>query len=116
MIESFFLCSRPSLGLDSRPMEGNEIKAARPAPPRPSPSISHRPAPTEVPPLPTAHPTHFNGAPPPIPPMPGRKPRAPGPAPPPRVDLGESAEDGLTSSSELKSSNGVVNKEAAKIG
>ena len=97
-------------------MEGNEIKAARPAPPRPSPSIPHRPAPTEVPPLPTAHPTHFNGAPPPIPPISGRKPRAPGPAPPPRVDLGESAEDGLTLSSKQKSSNGVINKEAAKIG
>jgi len=97
-------------------MEGNEIKAARPAPPRPSPSIPHRPAPTEVPPLTTAHSTHFNGVAPPIPPIPGRKPRAPGPAPPPRVDLGESAEGSLTSSSERMSSNGVINKEAAKIG
>lgn len=97
-------------------MEGNEIKAARPAPPRPSPSIPQRPAPTEVPPLTTAHPTQFNGVLPPIPPIPGRKPRAPGPAPPPRVDLGESAEDSLTSSSERMSSNGVINKEAAKIG
>ena len=97
----------------SHQMEGNEIKPARAAPPKPTPYHPHRPPPSVAAPiLPLADPTLSNG----MPPVPGRKPPPSGPPPPlpPRVDLGEVPEE-LVSSVKKKSSDDFTTKGSSKL-